>query len=169
MEEKHRDLLWQLRFDCCRLVPESLCKFLISFKWNNQKMIREALSLLHYWPKLSPGKALELLDYAYADSLVRKFAIECLKGLPDEELSQYLLQLVQALKYESYIYNDLVQFLLERAFDNQKIGHHLFWLLRSEMHDPAVSVTFGLILEAYCRGAIDHINVKFCFDSITLI
>ncbi|KPL97520.1 phosphatidylinositol 3-kinase catalytic subunit-like protein [Sarcoptes scabiei] len=61
------------------------------------------------------GKALELLDYAYADSLVRKFAIECLKGLPDEELSQYLLQLVQALKYESYIYNDLI---LSRQMDS---------------------------------------------------
>ena len=66
---------------------------------------------------------------------------------------------MQALKYESYIYNELVQFLLERAFENQRIGHNLFWLLRSEMHDPSVSVTFGLILEAYCRGAVDHIHV----------
>ena len=71
-----------------------------------------------------------------------------------------MLQLVQALKYESYIYNDLVQFLLERALENQRIGHHLFWLLRSEMHDPKVSVMFGLILEAYCRGAVDHIHVS---------
>lgn len=78
-----------------------------------------------------------------------------------EQLSHFLLQLVQALKYESYIYNDLVQFLLERAFENQRIGHQLFWLLRAEMHDPAVSVHFGLILEAYCRGAVDHIHVSF--------
>lgn len=77
-----------------------------------------------------------------------------------EQLSHFLLQLVQALKYESYIYNDLVQFLLERAFENQRIGHQLFWLLRAEMHDPAVSVHFGLILEAYCRGASDHIHVS---------
>lgn len=115
--------------------------------------------LLQKWPKLSPYRALELLDYAYADSSVRKFAIECLKEIDDESLSQYLLQLVQAIKYESYIYNDLVQFLLERAFVNQRIGHSLFWLLRSEMNNPAVSVTFGLILEAYCRGAIDHMHI----------
>ncbi len=80
-------------------------------------------------------------------------------GISDEELSLYLLQLVQALKYESYMYCDLVHFLLERAFNNQRIGHLLFWLLRSEMHVPAVSVTFGLILEAYCRGAMDHMQV----------
>jgi len=57
------------------------------------------------------------------------------------------------------MYCDLVHFLLERAFNNQRIGHSLFWLLRSEMHVPAVSVTFGLILEAYCRGAMDHMQV----------
>ena len=27
------------------------------------------------------------------------------------------------------------------------------------MHDPAVTVCFGLFLEAYCRGAQDHIPV----------
>ncbi len=30
---------------------------------------------------------------------------------------------------------------------------------RSEMHMPAVSVHFALILEAYCRGCIPHIEV----------
>ena len=85
--------------------------------------------------------------------------------MTSDQLSHFLLQLVQALKYESYIYNDLVQFLLERAFENQRIGHQLFWLLRAEMHDPSVSVTFGLILEAYCRGAVDHIHVSTSFVS----
>lgn len=72
-----------------------------------------------------------------------------------------MLQIVQALKHESYIYNDLVRFLLERALENQRIGHTLFWLLRSEMHDPTVSISYGLILEAYCRGAVDHIHVCY--------
>lgn len=30
---------------------------------------------------------------------------------------------------------------------------------RSEMHMPAVSVQFALILEAYCRGSIPHIEI----------
>ena len=42
----------------------------------------------------------------------------------------YLLQLVQVLKYESYLDCDLVAFLLRRALRNQHIGHHFFWLLR---------------------------------------
>lgn len=30
---------------------------------------------------------------------------------------------------------------------------------RSEVHIPAVSVQFGLILEAYCRGSVAHMKV----------
>lgn len=48
----------------------------------------------------------------------------------DEDLSLFLLQLVQALKHESYLSCDLVEFLLTRALQNQKIGHYLFWHLR---------------------------------------
>lgn len=48
----------------------------------------------------------------------------------DEELSQYLLQLVQVLRYEPYYDCALTHFLLERAQGNRKIGHFLFWHLR---------------------------------------
>ena len=48
----------------------------------------------------------------------------------DDELSQYLLQLVQAFKYETYLDCPLVKFLLTRALKNQHLGHKLFWLLR---------------------------------------
>jgi phosphatidylinositol-4,5-bisphosphate 3-kinase len=77
----------------------------------------------------------------------------------DDELLLYLLQLVQALKHESHLECDLVDFLLTRALNNRKIGHFLFWHLRSEMHVSAVSVRFGLMLEAYCRGAPDHMKL----------
>lgn len=48
----------------------------------------------------------------------------------DDELFQYLLQLVQVLKYESYLDCELTKFLLDRALSNRKIGHFLFWHLR---------------------------------------
>lgn len=109
----------------------------------------------------------------------------------NDELSQYLLQLVQVLRYEPYYDCALTHFLLERAQSSRKIGHFLFWhlrcvlhmrvclqkssdeflevlsfdwncsvaLYRSEIHMPAVSVQFALILEAYCRGSVPHIEV----------
>lgn len=48
----------------------------------------------------------------------------------NEELLQYLLQLVQVLRYEPYYDCALTHFLLERAQANRKIGHFLFWHLR---------------------------------------
>ena len=39
-------------------------------------------------------------------------------------------QLVQVLKYESYLDCELTKFLLDRALANRRIGHFLFWHLR---------------------------------------
>uniref|UniRef100_A0A8C7H973 phosphatidylinositol-4,5-bisphosphate 3-kinase n=1 Tax=Oncorhynchus kisutch TaxID=8019 RepID=A0A8C7H973_ONCKI len=116
------------------------------------------VTFLQKWPDLPALHALELLDYSFPDPMVRSFTIRCLRKLRDEELLQYLLQLVQVLKYESYLDCDLATFLLERALSNKRIGHFLFWHLRSEMHVSSVSLRFGLILEAYCRGNIYHIK-----------
>uniref|UniRef100_A0A4W4EWU6 phosphatidylinositol-4,5-bisphosphate 3-kinase n=1 Tax=Electrophorus electricus TaxID=8005 RepID=A0A4W4EWU6_ELEEL len=116
-------------------------------------------ALLQIWPKLSPRDALELLDFNYPDQYVREYAVNCLQDMSDEELSQYLLQLVQVLRYEPYYDCALTRFLLRRAQANRKIGHFLFWHLRSEMHMPAVCVQFALILEAYCRCSVPHIEV----------
>uniref|UniRef100_A0A673MUJ5 phosphatidylinositol-4,5-bisphosphate 3-kinase n=1 Tax=Sinocyclocheilus rhinocerous TaxID=307959 RepID=A0A673MUJ5_9TELE len=124
---------------------------------NGEKVVatkEEMVGLLRKWPELPAIHALELLDYSFPDPHVRSFTIRCLRILRNDELFQYLLQLVQVLKYESYLDCDLTCFLLERALANKKIGHFLFWHLRSEMHVPSVSLRFGLILEAYCRGSI---------------
>jgi hypothetical protein len=44
--------------------------------------------------------ALELLDCKFPDPFVRSRAVEWLSFMSDEDLAQYLLQLVQTLKYE---------------------------------------------------------------------
>ena len=81
MSESECELLWMLREDCKRSLPNALNKLMLSFKWNQQKYISPTLALLQSWPKIAPHKALELLDYAYPDPAVRKYAIMCLKGL----------------------------------------------------------------------------------------
>uniref|UniRef100_A0A4W4HAJ5 Phosphatidylinositol-4,5-bisphosphate 3-kinase n=1 Tax=Electrophorus electricus TaxID=8005 RepID=A0A4W4HAJ5_ELEEL len=156
--EHEKELLWKLRLDVRAHYPESLSKLLLITKWNKHEDVAQMVCLLRTWRDLPPLHALELLDYTFPDPHVRSFTIRCLKKLGDEELFQYLLQLVQVLKYESYLDCDLTTFLLERALSNKKIGHFLFWHLRSEMHVASVSLRFGLILEAYCRGSIYHIK-----------
>ncbi|GLD74868.1 phosphatidylinositol 4,5-bisphosphate 3-kinase catalytic subunit beta isoform [Lates japonicus] len=157
--ENEKDLIWTLRYDCRENFPQSLPKLLLSVKWSKHEDMAQLQALLQIWPKLSPRDALELLDFNYPDQYVREYAVRCLRDMSDEELSQYLLQLVQVLRYEPYYDCALTHFLLERAQGNRKIGHFLFWHLRSEIHMPAVSVQFALILEAYCRGSIPHIEV----------
>ncbi|XP_016887681.1 phosphatidylinositol 4,5-bisphosphate 3-kinase catalytic subunit beta isoform isoform X2 [Cynoglossus semilaevis] len=157
--ENEKDLIWTLRCDCRENFPQSLPKLLLSVKWSKHEDMAQLQALLQIWPKLSPRDALELLDFNYPDQYVREYAVGCLHDMSDDELSQYLLQLVQVLRYEPYYDCALTHFLLRRAHGNRKIGHFLFWHLRSEIHMPAVSVQFALILEAYCRGSVPHIEV----------
>uniref|UniRef100_A0A671U1R8 phosphatidylinositol-4,5-bisphosphate 3-kinase n=1 Tax=Sparus aurata TaxID=8175 RepID=A0A671U1R8_SPAAU len=157
--EDEKELLWKLRTEVRDRYPESLSKLLLITKWNKREDVVQMVSLLRNWPDLPAIHALELLDYSFPDPAVRSFTIRCLRKLSDDELLQYLIQLVQVLKYESYLDCDLATFLLERALSNRRIGHFLFWHLRSEIHVASVSLRFGLILEAYCRGNIQHIKL----------
>uniref|UniRef100_A0A8B9K9K4 Phosphatidylinositol 3-kinase catalytic subunit type 3 n=1 Tax=Astyanax mexicanus TaxID=7994 RepID=A0A8B9K9K4_ASTMX len=156
--EDEKELLWKLRGEVRAHYPESLSKLLLITKWNKHEDVAQMVCLLRKWRDLPALHALELLDYSFPDPHVRSFTIRCLRKLRDDELFQYLLQLVQVLKYESYLDCDLSTFLLERALSNKRIGHFLYWHLRSEMHISSVSLRFGLILEAYCRGSIYHIK-----------
>lgn len=157
MHDQERNAIWSKRLDCLNDAPEGLPFLLHCVEWNNRDEVSEICSLLKQWPTLPVERSLELLDYAYPDPTVRSFAIRCLRELRDEELLLYLLQLVQAIKHESYLDCDLVEFLLERALRNQRIGHYFFWHLRSEMQVPAMQTRFGLILEAYLRGNKSHV------------
>uniref|UniRef100_A0A672I641 phosphatidylinositol-4,5-bisphosphate 3-kinase n=1 Tax=Salarias fasciatus TaxID=181472 RepID=A0A672I641_SALFA len=157
--EDEKELLWKLRAEVRDRFPESLSKLLLITKWNKREDVVQMVSLLKKWPDLPAIHALELLDYSFPDPAVRSFTIRCLRKLSDGELLQYLIQLVQVLKYESYLDCDLTTFLLERALSNKRIGHFLFWHLRSEIHVASVGLRFGLILEAYCRGNIHHIKL----------
>jgi phosphatidylinositol-4,5-bisphosphate 3-kinase len=158
MEEQDMALIWKARW-FCKDMPDSLPKLVLSAKWNSREDIAEMYYLVKEWPILEPEKAMELLDYLYADQLVRKFAVECLAArLDDSDLQKYLLQLVQVLKYESYLDCPLATFLLKRALQNKTIGHYFFWHLRAEMEVHEVAVRFGLLLEAYCRGNVTHMR-----------
>ncbi|XP_070560385.1 phosphatidylinositol 4,5-bisphosphate 3-kinase catalytic subunit beta isoform-like [Ptychodera flava] len=158
LDDQDVTLVWKYRVDCRNYLSHSLPKLLRCVDWKNSKDVAQMQALLQIWPKLEPEQALELLDYQYADKSVRSFAVECLKDFSDEQLAQYPLQLVQALKYESYLDCDLARFLLRKALENQTIGHYFFWHLRSEMHMAAVQLRFGLLLEAYCRGCVAHMK-----------
>jgi phosphatidylinositol-4,5-bisphosphate 3-kinase len=154
--EQDKELFRLLRADCCSSLPHALPHVLASARWHERADILIMNDFLKKWPLIEPEHALCLLGPRFPSLEVRQFAIRCLEQLADDCLLLYLLQLVQSLRNEVFLFSHLGQFLLRKALANQIIGHHFFWLLRSEMQDPAVTVCFGLLLEAYCRGAPDH-------------
>ncbi|XP_017873491.1 PREDICTED: phosphatidylinositol 4,5-bisphosphate 3-kinase catalytic subunit delta isoform [Drosophila arizonae] len=158
MVDQDRNTIWEHKNDILREFPEDLSVLLQCVYWKDRDDVSDIWYLLKMWPLISIERSLELLDYAYPDPAVRGFAIKCLHNLKDEELLLYLLQLVQAIKHESYLANDLVIFLLQRALRNQRIGHYFFWHLRSEMHTPCMQTRFGLLLEAYLKGCNQHVK-----------
>ncbi len=147
------DLLWRFRFS---LVDNrrALTKFLLAVDWTVESEVVQAAELLEQWRKRSPIEvtdALKLLgkQVAYQTNLVRAYAIDTLASAPDEELSLYLLQLVQALKFENIQetgvnqvssvptrVSSLAAFLIGRATKNVQLANYLYWYLKVELQDP---------------------------------
>ncbi|XP_065644549.1 phosphatidylinositol 4,5-bisphosphate 3-kinase catalytic subunit beta isoform isoform X2 [Hydra vulgaris] len=161
MFEKEKELMWLLRVECSLEYPQCLPKLLQCVKWNNRDSVAQIHLLLTTW-KIDPLEvdvALDLLDYKFPDNNVRTIAVKVLDNLTDGELEMYLLQLIQALKYESYLDSPLAKYLLKRALNNRRIGHYLFWHLKAEAGNLECSLQFGLLLELYCRGSVQHIDI----------
>ncbi|KAI6645867.1 Phosphatidylinositol 3-kinase catalytic subunit type 3-like [Oopsacas minuta] len=83
------------------LQSSALPKFLEAVDWSSEVEVGHALRLMDRWQKPSPAEALELLKPIFTHESVRKYAVSCLSSADDEDLSLYLLQLVQAIRYEN--------------------------------------------------------------------
>ncbi|KAL5015314.1 hypothetical protein ScPMuIL_009584 [Solemya velum] len=159
ISEQEKDILWKQR-DYCQTQSHSLPKLLSAVKWNDRDNVAQLYMLLREWPLVSAEVALELLDCSFTDPKIRSFAVGCLeKGLTDDKLQQYMLQLIQAMKFEPYLDNLVTRFLLKRALSNMRTGQMFFWHLKSEMHQPSIRRCFGLVLEAYCRGCGSSLRI----------
>ncbi|SAM69012.1 related to phosphatidylinositol 3-kinase [Ustilago bromivora] len=94
------DRVWSFRFYLTR-DPKGLTKFLKSVVWTDQGEAKQATEvLLPMWTEPGLDDALELLGPTFKDPRVRSYAVRQLERAEDEELILYLLQLVQALKFE---------------------------------------------------------------------
>jgi hypothetical protein len=101
ISREEREILWKFRYS---LVEEkrSLIKFLMSVNWNDSEEVRVVtLELMPKWKRIDLADALMLLSHQFANNMpVRKHAIGILDDAPDEEVELFMLQLVQAMRYE---------------------------------------------------------------------
>ena len=154
--DNDREFLWDIRYRILHRA-ELLPAFAMSIEWHEVQQVQELYDLLDLWESPSPAQALQLLDRRFMDPKIRAFAAHCLEDLSDQELSLYMLQLCQQLKFENYVDSALARFLLRRALANQKlIGHIFFWFLQSELHNVDVSRRFAILLQTYLTNCSEH-------------
>ncbi|XP_039077686.1 phosphatidylinositol 3-kinase catalytic subunit type 3 isoform X2 [Hyaena hyaena] len=101
---EEQDLVWKFRYYLTNQ-EKALTKFLKCVNWDLPQEAKQALELLGKWKPMDVEDSLELLSSHYTNPTVRRYAVARLRQADDEDLLMYLLQLVQALKYENF--NDI--------------------------------------------------------------
>ncbi|ORY44400.1 phosphatidylinositol 3-kinase [Rhizoclosmatium globosum] len=125
------NLLWKFRFYLTR-DKKALTKFLKCVSWSDAVEARQAVDLMNGW----------LLGQGFENRAVRTFAVTQLRKADDDELGLYLLQLVQALRFESEgSESELALFLL-------------FWYLTVECEDTVSGQMFAKIRDAFVAGLV---------------
>ncbi|XP_057494102.1 phosphatidylinositol 3-kinase, root isoform [Actinidia eriantha] len=147
-----RQLLWKFRFS---LMSEkrALTKFLRCVEWSDVQEAKQAIELMGRWETIDVCDALELLSPVFESEEVRAYAVSVLERADDEELQCYLLQLVQALRFERSDKSRLSHFLVQRSLRNIELASFLRWYVAVELHDPAYAKRF------YCTYEILEENM----------
>ncbi|KFX99495.1 hypothetical protein V495_07106 [Pseudogymnoascus sp. VKM F-4514 (FW-929)] len=140
-----KDLIWKFRHHLTK-DKRALTKFVKSVNWQDNSEARQAVQLLSKWTEIDVDDALELLGPSFDNSDVRAYAVDRLRKSDDDELLLYLLQLVQALKFEHKTPNSpdepkadssLAQFLIARAAKSFMLGNYFHWYLMVECDDKS--------------------------------
>lgn len=62
---------------------------------------------------------------------IRQYAVNILNDCSDKQLCDYMLQLVQALRYESFDESALSNMLTEKSLKNQELATLYYWYLKA--------------------------------------
>ncbi|XP_066575957.1 phosphatidylinositol 3-kinase catalytic subunit type 3 isoform X2 [Amia ocellicauda] len=101
LSSEEQDLVWKFRY-YLTTQEKALTKFLKCVNWALPQEAKQALELLGKWRPMDVEDSLELLSSQFTNPTVRRYAVARLQQADDEDLLMYLLQLVQALKYENF-------------------------------------------------------------------
>lgn len=176
LNSEEKDLIWKFRFYLSR-DKRGLTKFLKAVTWRDPSEVKQAVEeLLPQWTEIETDDALELLGPGTVDSRVRAFAVKQLARADDDDLLLYLLQLVQALKFEStaseqrsartttsgisYEDSGLTDFLINRGVENFVLGNRLYWYLMVEvaLEDRVMAKMYGRVVFKFMNKIVESKN-----------
>ncbi|KAH9095060.1 hypothetical protein LEN26_017937 [Aphanomyces euteiches] len=152
LTNKDKDLLWKFRYTLIEN-RRAIVKFLLSVDWLDETEVTLTTELLHAWCDIDVADALKLLGprKEFKSDVVRKFAVAALAKASNDDLLDFLLQLVQAMRYEKFSKYDnqigsLARFLVSRACTNFKMANYFYWYLQVELSDRRDGEMFNYVL-----------------------
>ncbi|XP_069763558.1 phosphatidylinositol 3-kinase C2 domain-containing subunit gamma-like isoform X2 [Narcine bancroftii] len=154
IEKNEKELLWAKRSFCnssnCFL-PLLLGSMLI----RDLASLSEIYAVLKTWSfSTNPLESLGLLLPSFSDQELRQAAVQQIGTILNDELLDYLPQLVQAIKFEWHLNSPLVELLVDRSIRSTRVAHQLYWLLKDGMADSQFKDRYGQLLAAVlcCSG-----------------
>ena len=134
---EEREILWEKRHYLYK-IPEALPKVLLAAHSWDWACLADLHNMLRNWSAMTAPQALQLLLPCFPDYEVRKLAVKSFKEISDDELIDYLPQLMQSIQYETYLTSPLVEFLVERSLRSLKVAHYFYWILNHDIPDNPV-------------------------------
>ncbi|KAJ3617233.1 hypothetical protein Zmor_008849 [Zophobas morio] len=160
LTSKEKDLLWRYRYFLAG-EEKALTFFLKCVDWENQGEVLQAVKLLGKWAPIQVDDALELLSSTFTHPQVRSHAVASLESASDSNLLLFLLQLVQALKYDfpgdEGGSSNLCCFLIKRSLRSHVFAVSFYWcsslcIISSCIKGPSFAV-FRCV-HAQCRDKL---------------
>ncbi|NWU80644.1 P3C2G kinase, partial [Onychorhynchus coronatus] len=153
LSEQQRRILWFYRYHCNNQNC-SLPLVLGSAPSWDRTTVSEMYALLRSWRFSNPLEALGLLTFSFPDQDIRRTAVQQIENMSNDELLEYLPQLVQVLKFEWSLESPLVKLLLNRSLQSIQVAHQLYWLLKNAQNEVHFKIWYKKLLAAlqFCAG-----------------
>ncbi|NWX84326.1 P3C2G kinase, partial [Nothoprocta pentlandii] len=160
LPEQKRRILWFYRY-YCNHENCSLPLVLGSAPSWDRTTVSEMYAVLRRWRFSNPLEALGLLTFSFPDQDIRRTAVQQIDNLSNDELLEYLPQLVQVLKFEWSLESPLVKLLLNRSLQSIQVAHQLYWLLKNAQNEAHFKTWYRKLLAAlqFCAG--ETLNNEF--------
>ncbi|NXL75724.1 P3C2G kinase, partial [Leptocoma aspasia] len=126
LSEQQRRILWFYRYSCNNQSCSPALVLGSAPSWD-PSTVSEVHALLRSWRFSNPLEALGLLTFSFPDQDIRRAAVQQMEKVSNDELLEYLPQLVQVLKFEWSLESPLVKLLLNRSLQSIQVAHQLYW------------------------------------------
>ena len=128
-----KEILWEKRY-YLKNIPGALPKVLLSAHSWDFACLPGLYGLLEYYNKPDAMDILQLFLPCFPDIKVRQTAIDWLSNkVLDDDMVDFLPQLLEALKLETWTTSPLAKLLLSRSLATPRLAHSLYWLLTQSL------------------------------------